>query len=120
MNIKKFREIINQREHVEEISCGEWADGIEECQKQLIELLSEDISSTIDFLNNECNAAEYSWISEVLEDIIERNPCDELLQCYKALMSKFPEECETYNIIGCIESAEAILKWEAKHGKYQK
>ena len=117
MNIEKFREVIKQRENVEEISYGEWADGIEECQKKLIEILSEDIPSTIDFLNTECNATEYSWISEVLEDVIEKKPCSELVQCYKTLMAKFPEECETYNIAGCIEGAEAILKWEAEHGK---
>lgn len=117
MNIAKFREVIKQREYVEEISCGEWADGIEECQKSLIEILSEDIPSTIDFLNNECTAGEYSWISEVLEDIIEKHPNAELVQCYKALMIKFPEECAMYNIAACIEGAEAILKWENEHGK---
>jgi hypothetical protein len=32
-------------------------------------------------------------------------------------MTKFPEECATYNIAGAIEGAEAILRWEAEHGK---
>ena len=117
MNIEKFRETIKRREYVEDISCGEWADGIEECQKQLIEILSEDIPSTIDFLNNECTASEYSWISEVLEDIIEKKPSTELVKCYRDLMNKFPDECATYNIVCAIEGAEAILKWEAEHGK---
>ena len=117
MNVEKFREVIKRREYIEDISCGEWADGIEECQKQLIDILSEDDPSTIDFLNTDCTAEEYSWISEVLEDIIEKKPCAELVQCYKALMTKFPEECTTYNIASCIEGAEAILKLETEHGK---
>ena len=44
MKTEVFREIIKQREYVEEISCGEWADGIEECRKQEISILSEDFS----------------------------------------------------------------------------
>ena len=117
MNIEKFREVIKRREYVEDISRGEWADGIEECQKLLTEILSEDVPSTIDFLNNECTASEYSWISEVLENVIEKKPNAELVKCYKELMAKFPDECDTYNIAGAIEGAEAILKWEAEHGK---
>lgn len=117
MNIDKFREVIKRREYISEISQDEWDDGIEECWRNEIEILSEDLPSTIDFLNNECTASEYSWISEVLEDIIEKKPNAELVKCYKALMTKFPEECATYNIAGRIEGAEAILRWEAEHGE---
>ncbi len=117
MNIDRFREVIKRREYVSQISQDEWDEGIEECWKREVELLTEDIPSTIEFLKNECTAEEYSWISEVLEDIIEKKPSAELVQCYKTLMTKFPEECATYNIAGSIERAEAILRWEAEHGK---
>lgn len=117
MNIEKFREVIARRIYVEEISQGEWADGIEECQKKEIELLTEDIPTTIDFLRNECTADEYLWISEVIDDVVNLVPSKEFVQCYKDLMIKFPEECAKYNIAGSIESAEAILRWEAEHGE---
>lgn len=117
MNIEKFRNVIARRIHIEEISHGEWADGIEECMREEIELLSEDIPATIEFLKNDCTADEYSWISEVIDDVIEKKPSKELLKCYRDLMKKFPEECSKYNIIGSIESAEAILRWEEEHGK---
>lgn len=118
MNIEKFREVIKQREYISQVSQDEWAEGIEECQKKEIEILSEDISSTMEFLKTECTAEEFSWISEVFEDIIEANPNKELIQCYKELVDKFPEEAETYHIVdSCIKSAEAILKWEEEHGK---
>ena len=112
MNIKKFREVIAQRINVEEISHGEWIDGIEECWKKEIEILAEDIPSTIDFLKNECTADEYSWISEILDKLVEITHSKELVSCYKELMKKFPEESVEYNIAACIEDAEAILKWE--------
>jgi hypothetical protein len=118
MNIEKFREVIKQREYVSRISQDEWDDGIEECRKQELEILSEDIPSTIEFLRNDCTASEFSWISEVFEDLVEAHPVKELVQCYKDLAAKYPEESETYHIIdSCIESVEAILKWEEEHGK---
>ncbi|MCQ2526651.1 MAG: hypothetical protein MJ130_07775 [Lachnospiraceae bacterium] len=117
MNIEKFRETIARRIYVEEISQGEWADGIEECWKMEIEILSEDIPSTIEFLETECTADEYSWISEVLDDIVDKNPSSELVECYKSLMNKFPEECIKYNIAGVVEICENIIKWENDNGK---
>jgi hypothetical protein len=117
MNKEQFREIIKRREYVEEISQGEWQDGIEECWKKEIEMLSEDIPSTIEFLKNDCTADEYSWISEVIDEVVEKYPDKELVECYKSLMKKFPEECETYNIAGVVEICENILKWEEEHAK---
>ena len=117
MNIEKFREVIARRIYVEEISCGEWYDGIEECCKQEIAILSEDIPSTIEFLKTECTADEYSWICEVIDDIIDQNPSKERVECYKSLMTKFPKECEKYNIAGVVEICENILKWEEENGK---
>ena len=117
MNIEKFKEVIERRNYVEKISYGEWTEGIEECLKKEIEILTEDISTTIDFLKNECTADEYCWISEVLEDVVEIVPSKEFVQSYKELMTKFPEEYSKYHIAGCIENAEAILRWEDEHGK---
>lgn len=117
MNIKEFRDVIARRIYVEEISQGEWADGIEECWKKEIQILSEDIPSTIEFLRNECTADEYSWISEVIDDVVDKNPSRELVECYKSLMKKYPDECEKYNIAGVVDICEDILKWEEENGK---
>jgi hypothetical protein len=113
MDIIKFREIIKQREETDD----EWDYGVEQCWKREIEILSEDIQSTIEFLENECTAEEYVWISEVFDDIIEKKPSKELVACYKALIKKFPEECATYYIDGVVKDAEAILQWEKENAK---
>ena len=80
MKTEVFRKIIKQREYVEEISCGEWADGIEECWRQEISILSEDIPGTIIFLKTECTASEYSWISEVIDDLAAQTQNRELIE----------------------------------------
>ena len=113
MDIIKFREVIRQREETDD----EWDYGIEQCWEQEIAILAEDIPTTIEYLKNECTAHEYSWISEVLDDIVDRVPSKELVQCYKDLMAKFPEECAKYNIAGSIESAQAILNGRDDYDK---
>ena len=88
MNIDKFRTIIEEREHIEVISHGEWQYGIEQCWKQMVAVLSEDIPSTIVFLENECSAEEYSWISEIIDELAMQQGGKDLLTCYKKLMTK--------------------------------
>lgn len=109
MNIELFREIIARREYIEEISHGEWAEGIEDCWKREIVVLSEDIPGTISFFKAECTATEYSWISEVIEDLAAQTQSRKLVEAYKSVMAKFPEECEIYNIADSIQIAEEAL-----------
>lgn len=117
MNIDKFREVIQERERISKECYDEWTFGIEQCWKQEIEILSEDISAAIAFLKDECTADEFSWISEIIDDLAERTQSRELVDVYKSLMSKFPEECKTYNISGSIEFAENALDDEVDDGE---
>jgi hypothetical protein len=117
MNIEKFREVIAELNYVEEISQGEDYFTTEKCWKKEIEILSEDIPSTIEFLKNECTADEYMWISEVIEDVIDINPSNELVDCYESLREKFPEVYQKYNIAGVVDICQNILKWKEKNGQ---
>lgn len=112
MRAEEFKKVIQRRIYVEEISRGEWQDGIEECWKKEIELLTEDIPSAMEFLQTECTPDEYSWISEVIDDIALKTKNREFVECYKSLMTKFADECEQYNIAGSIKFAEAALETE--------
>lgn len=116
MNIERFREIIKQREYISEISQDEWDDGIEECWKREIEVLSEDIIGTIAFLKKECTASEYSWISEVIIDLAEKTQSSELVEAFKKLTEKFPEETKKYYIANAIQDAEKVL--DKRKGAY--
>lgn len=117
MNVELFREIITRREYVEKISHGEWADGIEECWKREIKVLSDDVPGTIVFLKTQCTAAEYSWISEIIEELAAMTQNKELVEVYKSLLSKFPEESEMYNIADSIRFAEGAIAGEKEDGK---
>ena len=110
MRIQDLRDVINRREYIETISCGEWTDGIEECCKNEIEILAQDIESTIAFLKSECTAKEFVWISEVIDEVVVKTRSRALLDCYTSLMAKFPEESKTYSISSSIEYAKNELK----------
>lgn len=114
MNTKKIREIIAYRAKVEEVSQGENYNEIEKCWERLANTLCEDINASIRFLQEDCTGDEYSWISEVLDDVAEREGGHEFVECFKSLVPKFSEECKKYNIISAIEIAEAILEEKEK------
>lgn len=116
MDVKAFRDVIRERNRIVDECADEWYDGIERCCEQEIQILTENIPSSIEFLKGECTADEYSWISEVLDDIAEQTGSIEFIACYREQMERFPEESEKYNIAGVIPYAEAILEdWEETH-----
>lgn len=112
MDVNKFRKAISERERILKECYDEWTFGIEQCWKQEVEILSENVSDTISFLQDECTAEEYSWISEIIDDLVEKTQSRELIHVYKSLMVKFTDECKKYNISESIEFAENMLETE--------
>lgn len=88
----------------------EWDYGIEQCNQKLITLLTENISDTIAFLENDCTADQFSWISEVFDEIAEKTQSQAFIETLKKVASKYPEETKKYNILSFIESAEGTLR----------
>ena len=106
MDVQKFREVLKELNETE----IEYDYGIEMCWKEEVEILSEDIPSTVEYLKNECTADEFVWISEIIDDLAEKTRSRELVECYKSLMGKFPEESKRYHVDFCIECAEYFLE----------
>ena len=105
MDVVKFREVIRERSEMSD----EWSLGIEQCWKKEIEILSQDIPSTIEYLKNECTADEYSWISEIIDDLAESTQSKELIEVYKNLMIKYPDEYKKHNTISSVKFEESTL-----------
>ena len=47
----------------------EWDFGVKQCWDEEIAILSRNIEDTIAFLENDCTADEFSWLSEVFDDV---------------------------------------------------
>ncbi|MFP1694828.1 hypothetical protein ACLD5W_00815 [Gardnerella greenwoodii] len=106
MYVQKFREVIRRRKETND----EYDYGVEMCNKEEIQILSEDIPSTIEYLQNQCTADEFVWISEIIDDLAEKTRNRELVECYKNLMNKYPKETKEYHIGFCVECAEDFLE----------
>lgn len=87
----------------------EWDYGVDQCNKKLIVLLTEDINKTIQFLDNDCTAEQFIWISEVFYEINEILRSKKFIEALKNLVVKYPDESKKYNILSFIESAECLL-----------
>ncbi|PNP88783.1 hypothetical protein HXT27_01355 [Gardnerella sp. DNF00502] len=106
MDVQKFKEVIQKRIN----TVDEYYVGVEECWKEEIEVLSEDVPSTVAYLKNECTADEFAWICEIIDDLAVKTRSRELVECYKNLMNKYPDETKEYYIGFCVECAEYFLE----------
>ncbi|PNP88781.1 hypothetical protein HXT27_01365 [Gardnerella sp. DNF00502] len=105
MDVQKFKEVIQKRIN----TVDEYYVGVEECWKEEIEVLSEDVPSTVAYLKNECTADEFAWICEIIDDLAAETQSREIVECYKNLGEKYPDMAKTFNFAGCVKYAEAAL-----------
>ena len=101
---EKYRELLKKRiETPDEILSFK-----DPCMKGAIALFAQNIPEAIEFLKNDCTEDEYSWISEIIEDIAAESESLELIRVYASLADKYPEETKRYNVKSFIDSAMAI------------
>lgn len=101
--------LFEERERISVETQDNWYDGIEHCNQELIKIFANNISEGIVFLNTDCSASQFVWLSEIIEDIIELTHSKEFLETYKILSAKYAEETLKFNIKSFIDSAESIL-----------
>lgn len=93
-------EIIIEREkkHIEDDY------GIQECWDKMINILSQNVYETIDYLES-CSEDQIYYVSEVFEDISEKIQSKEFIICLRKLDEKFPD----LHMTGDIDLAEAMI-----------
>ena len=114
MKIKdKYPEIIKLRETEEELP---WDDM--KSIKATIQLFTANLQETIDFLDNDCTAEQFSWMSEVFDEISEKLQSWEFIDALRRTAAKYPEETENYNVLSFIDLAERVLTPEVYFQRY--
>lgn len=106
MNVQRFKEVIRKRNETHD----EYDYGVESYDKEEIKILSEEVSSTVAYLKNDCTPKEFFWISEIIDDLAAETQCREIVECYKNLGKKYPDMAKTFNFAGCVKYAEAALE----------
>ncbi len=116
-NDEKYQEFLNEihsvfsereRVAVETQDNCNWE--IQKCHEREVDLFTDNLSFTFRFLQNECTPAEFSWMSEVFDEIIEKTRSHELISLWYQTAKRFPEETQEYNILYFIECADAYLE----------
>ena len=109
MDIEEFRRTLRERDRVVYTACDEWDSGIERCLEKEFKILTEDVPSTIRYLENDCTAEEFVWIGEVLPDVVRYTRSRDLLDSYRNLSQKYRDESGAFDIQKIIQSAEQQL-----------
>lgn len=77
--------------------------------KKEIEILTEDVDETIEFIKNKCDDETLLWMSEVFEEIIEKTQSKELLQTLLEQSNKVVDEDDRKDILQEVGYAEGHL-----------
>lgn len=101
----EFKSVIRKRAIIND----EWDNAIHLCWEEMVSVFSEDMAKTICFLETDCTASEYSWLSEVFESIAEKTQSREFISALRELAVKYPEETEKYNVMSFIDAAESCI-----------
>ncbi len=105
MQFNEFQAIIQKRATIDDENYYE----VEKCWNEMAAVFSADITKTIQFLGV-CTADEFSWLSEVFENIAEKTHSKEFVLTLRKTAEKFPVETRQYNILDFIEAADCIVE----------
>ena len=105
MRIDEFRQVVKEKDqlHINDDY------GIEKCWSKATEIFTESIDETIAFIDTECTASEFVWLSAIFEEITEKTQSKEFIDCLWRVANRFPEECEEFYIPASIKEAEEYL-----------
>lgn len=95
----------------------EWDYGVRKCWNKEIEILSRNIEDTIYFLENDCTEEEFSWLSEIFDDVAEKTQSRAFVDCLYKVAKKYPQETQKYHIDHVIQYAEGALLTSSEREK---
>lgn len=72
----------------------------------IIELFVQHPQEVKAFLKNDCTETEFSYLSEIFDDIATASQNRDYVDCFNELAKKYPEETKKYNIQYFIDDME--------------
>lgn len=107
MMTEKIRNAIKIRASIDD----EWDYGVQQSWKAVLSIMSENFNSVVNFIENDCTADEFSWLSEIYNEIIDIFPSEKIIVALRKTANKYPEEVDRYNLIYFIDEAEEHLSF---------
>ena len=98
--------VISERYRLSVVNSGEWDYQIQLCWDRLTELLTRNMDDTIRFLDNECRADQFAWMSDVYDIVAKETKSKAFVDALHRLEAKYPEEVEDADLRYMIGLAE--------------
>jgi len=102
--------IIAERYRLSKVFDDEWAYPIQLCWDELTALFTRNIDDTIAFLDNDCTAEEFGWISDVFDFVADETQSKAFVDALYRIAEKYPEEVKENNIMYFINDAASKIK----------
>ena len=67
MMTEKIRKAIAYRTAIDD----EWDYGVQQSWDKVLSIISENPDAVVNFIENDCTASEFSWLSEIYNKIID-------------------------------------------------
>lgn len=109
MNVEELKAVIDERIRIAIETQDEWDYGIEQCWKKETEILTRDISQTINFIENECDDDTFCWIGEVFNEVADRTQSKEFVSAIKRRATKVVDVEELRSVEVDVSFAEKTL-----------
>lgn len=77
--------------------------------KDMIDLMTKNVSQVVNFIMNDCSEEQFIWLSEILDEIIEKTNSPEIIDALRIAAKKYPQATQKYNINYFINSAAEYL-----------
>lgn len=77
--------------------------------KDMIDLMTKNVHQVVDFITNDCSEEQFIWLSEILDEIIEKTKSPEIIDALRRTSKKYPQATRKYNINYFIDSAADYL-----------
>lgn len=109
--VVKFKELIKERIKVSIETQDESYYGINIIWNKLTDLICENINDSIEYILNDCTEDEFSWISEILYQIIEKTLSQKFIDTLRIVTKKYPIEDNEYKITDQIDDTQWRLDY---------
>ena len=104
---ERYRKLLKKRKSYDPSVDVDW--DTDPVIAEMVDIMADDVDDTVEFLGG-CTGDEFSWLSEIFDEIVARTQSQKLVDALYEAACRFPEECEVDGIMSFIDEARDRLQ----------
>ena len=104
---ERYRKLLKKRKSYDPSVDVDW--DTDPVIAEMVDIMADDVDDTVKFLGG-CTGDEFSWLSEIFDEIVARTQSQKLVDALYEAARRFPEECEADGIMSFIDEARDRLQ----------